>query len=169
MLAALYVRARPDEALDELRGVHDLLIVAGHEKVLVDHTRADVAVAVALDDDLVALVAVVVPGIDLHTVRLEQRLKRLRRGARAVGITEIDLGAAQAGMQRLGVDQARETIDHRLGEQVRLRELGERFALDRRSALARVERRADERLPQHELIALVVVLEVPLFSADLDL
>ena len=95
------------------------------------------------------------------------RLERLGAGFGRAAPAEVDLHAGEDRLQRVAVDQSRDALHHRLGEEIRLGELGERLAGERLGAGARVERGVDQRLLQHELVQLVLVLEIALFLAEL--
>src|SRR5207245_10292711 len=99
----------------------------------------------------------------------DRRLERLGGGLRRIAPAELDLHAAQDRLQRIAVDEARDALDHRLGEQKGLGELRERIAADRLGAGARIERGIDQRLPQPELVELMLILEIALFLAELRL
>src|SRR5581483_3069310 len=125
------------------------------------------AVPRALDAHLVAIGLLVKMRRYRNALAADRLFQRFGGGLGGIAARKVDLHAAQDCAERLAVDQPRYAVDHRLGEQIGLRQLRERVAGDGLGARARNERRFDERLPEHELVQLVLVLEIALFSSEL--
>ena len=85
----------------------------------------------ALDAHLIALGLRVEVRGDRHAVDADRGLERLGGGLRQIAPREIDLDPVQDRLQDLAVDEPRDPLDHRFGEEVRLRQLRQGIARDR--------------------------------------
>src|SRR5258708_13334966 len=121
------------------------------------------------DHELVALVFAVVAGayVDALPVGSHSMFEPERARSRGLRTREIDLDAAHKRGQGLGIDDLGGPRHYRLAEQVGLRQVLERLALDRLPAFLRQERSPHQSLPEHELPTLLLIFAVSFLLPDL--
>src|SRR6266542_1950070 len=165
LVAALHHGARMEQVAYHVGRRGDLHEVAARDQVGIDRARVRRAVGEAHDDDAPRAGRGVVAGLDAH-VRIGDRLFE-RRGARLrTGFArEIDANTAQQCFERRRVDDARESLGHRFGEQVIARDARERLRGERRAFASRHELRALQRDFEQMLLQLVIVLEVGVLAS----
>ncbi len=95
-------------------------------------------------------------------------LQRAGRGFGGFGRVEVQFDAVGDRAQRVAVDHARQAADHRLGELVLARQFGQRVAGDL-AAIGAQQAGLLHRQAQHVRVQLVVVLDIALVLAVLDL